>query len=631
MIGGMRKFARSKWALGLFALLIISFGIFGLQDNFGGVSAGGLAQIGKYEIHARDVNAAVSREIDRLRVSENKIVSQADAVREGITQQQLLQLEYRNTLLAYADKIGVRASPEAVNNLVLREADAFKDALGRVSVDQIRAAAQQRGETVKQFEEGIRDDLTAQYLEAAAYNALRTPDILTAPVIKYLGESRVVTVARLSESAIAPPKEPTADEMKAWYESHKDMFNQPERRRISVLSYSPEDLLDKVTITDDQVKAEYEKRIRDFSTPETREMVEFTGDRNAIQQLVDLSKQGKSLEDAQKGATGALRADRKVKPEEISDERLRELIFGLPVNELRGPFQLGEGAPFMAVVVKSITPGVPKPFAEVEADVRRELTLPGAEAQFEESSESFRDAAGGQALEEIGKQFGVPVIQLAAVNNNAQTEKGDQSKLLAANPDAVRELFTLQAGQLTNVFEGDNVLAMYRLDEIVAPHTLAFEQVRDRVRLEHMREQIENAADKAANDMVAAVKAGKTFEQSAAASKFTVLPGITLSRAANPPIDPQVAQAAFNLKAGETATARDRNRAPWVVRVDKIDAVTPEMAASLKQNIGAQVSELLARDFAEVFQRGIQKEVPYKRDEVAVQQYLESFVKDEAQ
>ena len=45
------------------------------------------------------------------------------------------------------------------------------------------------------------------------------------------------------------------------------MFAQPERRRISVLSYSPEDFIDRVELTDEQVKAEYEKRIKDYSTP----------------------------------------------------------------------------------------------------------------------------------------------------------------------------------------------------------------------------------------------------------------------------------------------------------------------------------------------------------------------------
>ena len=45
-----------------------------------------------------------------------------------------------------------------------------------------------------------------------------------------------------------------------------------------------------------------------------------------------------------------------------------------------------------------------------------------------------------------------------------------------------------------------------------------------------IRDRVKNAATKAATDMVAAVNAGKTFEQAAAASKMTVLPVVTATR-----------------------------------------------------------------------------------------------------
>ena len=48
---------------------------------------------------------------------------------------------------------------------------------------------------------------------------------------------------------------------------------------------------------------------------------------------------------------------------------------------------------------------------------------------------------------------------------------------MVKNADAMRELFSLSAGDMTNVFEGDNVRSMFRLDEIIAPYTLAFADV----------------------------------------------------------------------------------------------------------------------------------------------------------
>ena len=50
---------------------------------------------------------------------------------------------------------------------------------------------------------------------------------------------------------------------------------------------------------------------------------------------------------------------------------------------------------------------------------------------------------------------------------------------------------------MTNVIEGDNVRSMFRLDEIIAPYTLAFADVKDRVKLAYMSEKLVAARDKA--------------------------------------------------------------------------------------------------------------------------------------
>jgi hypothetical protein len=48
----------------------------------------------------------------------------------------------------------------------------------------------------------------------------------------------------------------------------------------------------------------------------------------------------------------------------------------------------------------------------------------------------------------------------------------------------------------------------------------------------------------------------------------------------------------------------------------------------LKAQLGDQVSQSLLQDLNEVFVRGLRSEVDYKRDDVAVQRYLEGLVGD---
>jgi len=624
MIGGMRKFAKSKWALVvLFIPLVISLALF-LPDNFGGGLAGGtVSRIGGREIKTLEIDRDMQQALERLRVEQGRVLSQAEAVAEGIPQGVYQELEIQNTLLAYADKVGVSATPDSLkpylerNNLMVNE-------FGRLTRETIMAAAQRRQQTTREFEGFLKDYLTQQYIRAAAGSALTVPNILSQPWVNYLGEGRTVSFAQVTAATAPAPTEPTEAEMQTWYDANKARFEQPERRRISILSYTPDDFLDRVALTDEQVRTEYQNRLKEYSTPETRTIVEYTSEnRNAVQAFIDLSVQGIPLDQALTQAPGLQRVVSTLKPEDVTNEEYRTFLFSLPAGKVHSiPIQLEEGDPWKAVLIESVTPGIPTPFEEVAEKVRRDVAFPEAATLFENSGENFRDAAGGQPLEDIGKEFGIPVITLAPIDAQARTSQGEQAQIMTQNVDALRQLFTMNSGEMTNVMEGENVRSMFRLDEIVAPFTLPLAEVKDRVRNAMMTERAIAARKAAADGMVAAVKAGTAFEKAAADAKLTALPALTVVRASNPPIDPAVVAAAFNLKAGEVGVVSGRDGNPWVARVDKIEPASPEVSAALRAQLGNDVSQSLLRDLNEVFVLGIRSEVEYQRDDAALEAYF---------
>ena len=87
MIGGMRKFAKSKWALVvLFIPLVISLALF-LPDNFGGgLSGGTVSRIGGREITTREIERDTQQELDRIRIEQGKVLTQAEAAAQVIPQ-----------------------------------------------------------------------------------------------------------------------------------------------------------------------------------------------------------------------------------------------------------------------------------------------------------------------------------------------------------------------------------------------------------------------------------------------------------------------------------------------------------------------------------------------------------------
>jgi len=640
MLGWFRGFVRSKLGFALFVLLIISFGIF-FRDPFQGFIGGGFVQVGNREIRPSDINRQVNSEIDRIRVEENKIISPREAAQQGITMQVYQEQVQRALFLEYADKIGVRASASAVTALFNRPGSRFLDALGRLNVEEIRVAAREQSMSVEQFQDYYRDTLTITYLVAALQAGLETPEILTKPLLTFFGEQRTISLARLTPTSIPEPKAPADAELQAWYDKNKTRFNQPERRRISVLSYSSEDFIDKAQagITDAQVKSEYERKIADYSTPATREFSQFTGERAALQTFVDTVKQGAAIDDALKRVAGVTKVDLTVKPGDLKDKQFNDYIFGVPQGQLMGPVQVEKS--WYVVQVNKIVPGVPTPLEQVSDQIRSSLAQSDASRLYNASSESFYDMAGGISLEEIGAQIGAPTMELPPVDRNAVVQSGAQSSLLAQFPEAVQSLFKISSGQMTDVIEGEledpqtrvkrPTRAIFRVDEIVAPRTLTFEEAKKEVRSYYLAEKVQEAANKLAEDVVAATKAGKTFEQAAAASKMNVIGAVPLIRGMQPQIDPNIFDAAFKQQLGEVAVVKGQGGEPWVVKVDKAEPANEATMASLKSQIDRDLERSIFADISETFVKSLQREVQVKPNEKAVQDFFDRLTKDETQ
>src|SRR5262245_61792647 len=182
MLGWMRSFVKTPWAFALFALLVVSFGIFYSQDPFKGVSGGGFVTVGNREVTARDVTRETENQIERIREEQNQVITAKEAAQRGLTQQVFQSLVYRHTVLAYADKIGVKASTSAVSNL-LQGSPRFKDPLGRIDMNAVYQYAKDQKTTWPKLEQDIRDDLTFGYIQEAAFGGIKTPDVLMKPML----------------------------------------------------------------------------------------------------------------------------------------------------------------------------------------------------------------------------------------------------------------------------------------------------------------------------------------------------------------------------------------------------------------------------------------------------------------
>ena len=89
--------------------------------------------------------------------------------------------------------------------------------------------------------------------------------------------------------------------------------------------------------------------------------------------------------------------------------------------------------------------------------------------------------------------------------------------------------------------------------------------------------------------------------------------------------DPALITGGFALKSGEVGIVRGSSGEAWVARVDAVIPATPESTMILRLQMGGQISQSLQQDLAEVFQRGLEKEVEFKRDEEAITRFFQGL------
>ncbi len=162
----------------------------------------------------------------------------------GITQDEHANFAISRALLhAQAQELGIRPDKSQVDDF-LRSFPAFVKADG--SFDQQlyqRLAGYRDGIANNNQERAFRaviadliiwQSLRSMLTEGVAYNHKAA-----AAMLDMLEQQMQVKTAWLPLAAVAEPAEPTEDELKAWWETHKDNYKSEEKRIVSVYTLTP--------------------------------------------------------------------------------------------------------------------------------------------------------------------------------------------------------------------------------------------------------------------------------------------------------------------------------------------------------------------------------------------------------
>ena len=275
MLTAFRKFARS-WVSGIIiGLLVISFGIWGVNDIFTGGSPDAVAKVAGKSITQDEYRKEFDRLLKRAKADAKRDISTEEARAQGLDSAVLEQMVASRAFAAMTDGLGIKAA-NAVVQAEIAKIPAFQDQITRrFSQDAYQMALRDNGFTPVEFESSVRSDLTRQRLTLAVSSGFRAPRVFASQTLAYGTERRMVTIIPVPAGFVGGPRQPNDAQLKALYDESRTQLMRPETRTLTMAVASLADFETKVKVDEAQAQEIFGRNKERLSSPAKRGLVQL--------------------------------------------------------------------------------------------------------------------------------------------------------------------------------------------------------------------------------------------------------------------------------------------------------------------------------------------------------------------
>lgn len=605
-----RKKRRGASVMGwvLVAMIIGGLGGFGVENFGGGISS--IGTVGDTEVSVNEYARGLQQQINGLSQQFGTPISFADAQALGVDQQVLKGLLDRAALDNEAATVGLSVG-DAVLASELAAIAAFQGTAGSFDRETYRLTLKQNGLNESEFEAGLRRDKARSLLQGAISGGYVAPAALVDTVNAWAGETRDVTLLRLTEASLpAPLPAPTEAEVKAHYDANIAAYTRPEAKRIQYAALLPETLAPTLTVDEAEVKKAYDDKAGEYLIPEKRlvERLAFATEEDAAAAKARLD-QGVSFEDLvkERGLTLDDIDMGDVTKVELGDAG--EAIFALQGPGVVGPLPSSIGPALYRM--NAILAAQETTYDEARPALLLSLQTEAARKVIADKIEAIDDAlAGGASLEELAKDYG---MTLATTDYAAGADDNDPIAAYKAFRDAAT---AAQEGDFPEavVLEDGGVVSL-QLMETVPPTPVALEKIKDKVTEATRAEALTKALAAQAAAAKAAVDGGAALDAQGAVEKLTKLD--RQGSVADAPAT--LLKAVFDMAPGELRLIEEGS----FVALVKLDAVTPaategEDATALREAIAINAQKSISDDVLALYTAQLATKAGITLDQTAI-------------
>ncbi|MBR1915479.1 MAG: SurA N-terminal domain-containing protein [Alphaproteobacteria bacterium] len=414
-------------------------------------------------------------------------------------------------------KYHVLFRPELISRMIANE-PSFQDLSGNFNRDLFRRVLNENNISEQEYLKSVSRALAEQILTAWPVQKINIPEILVNAEIKIDGKRRVFKYTTIEPENIKIDRDISEDEITQYYEDFAAQFVEPERRNLSVIYLSVDDIAKNMEVTKDEIKAYYDEHIDDYETKEKREVLQMM--------FEDQSKADEAYEALTNGAdfyeVAADFAGQSKEDTELGSVFENDLVFEIAEDTFaleKGGFTkpIAVSDVFQIIKVVDITEPSKVDYSVASEQIKKELVSEKLyDAVYDVLSKMEDQIGAGKTLEEIAGIFNTKLQNVEGLADDGSVLGVPENLAqIVKSSDFIDAAFSYAKGETSQTIETDEGLLVMRIDDIAESHQKSIEEVTPQIKTLWADSERTAIVQEMVNDIVHDLEEGDDFTKTA--------------------------------------------------------------------------------------------------------------------
>ncbi|MFT6988050.1 MAG: peptidyl-prolyl cis-trans isomerase D [Paraglaciecola sp.] len=564
MLERIREGSQGPWAMGILALVILSFVFAGVGSYINSSASGAAATVNGEEIGLNELERAYQNERARMesQFGEAFATLASDTgylqnFRQGI----LDRLIGEKLLDQAAQELGLRVSDEQIKSAIVGMQEFQLN--GKFDNDRYLAILRQAGFQTNNFRDYMRVDMVRRQLSQSLMGTefALTSEAKTAHLMQQ--QTRDIRYVNVPAAKFLEQVNISDDEILTYYQSNISQFDTEQKVSLSYVELKLEDLLPTIEVNEDELAEYYQQNNMDYRTEEERQTAHILFESAELDETI-AAKADEVLAKIQAGEDFAELAktfssdtfsaenggDLGWFDKDSMDPALKDAAFSLAS---KGDVSAVIKSEFGYHIIKltDIKPEQVTAFETVKEEITNKVKTFKAEELFYEISERIKDVA----FEVPDNLDEVQDIAGKTINTTALFSRANAPEVVS-NPNVLASAFSfelIEDAVNSEVIElGSNHIMVVRVAEHEPERTKVIEEVKDQIQQTLSAQAAQQAARDWALEVKTAIDASEDVNAKLASIdlSFAEKQGVTRNDAT---LSQTIVNALFKLSAADTS------------------------------------------------------------------------------